>query len=222
MRLRKKGGLIVYKADIIKRIEDTGIIAVLRVDTIDRGLEIAEGCLEGGVDVLEVSYTNNNAGEVIKALKEKFGNRLLVGAGTVLDSETARLAILNGAEFIIAPTFSKEVAKLTNRYQIPYGPGCSNYTEMITALEYGASFIKAFPITNFYGPKLVEVLTTPVPNLPILASGGITLENLSEWIKAGVMAVAVGRCLTKGTKEEIAANAKKMREIVVAIRKTLK
>ncbi|GMG95349.1 beta/alpha barrel domain-containing protein [Tepidimicrobium xylanilyticum] len=208
----------MYKADIINRIEDTGVMAIVRVDTIDRGLEIAEGCLEGGVDVLEISYTNNNAGEVIKALKEKFGNRLLVGAGTVLDSETARLAILNGAEFIIAPTFSKEVAKLTNRYQIPYGPGCSTYTEMITALEYGASFIKAFPISNFYGPKLVEIFTTPVPNLPILASGGITLDNLSEWIKAGVMSVGVGGLLTKGTKEKIAANAKKMREIVVANR----
>lgn len=209
----------MYKADIINRIENTGIMAIVRVDTIERGLEIAEGCLEGGVDVMEISYTNNNAGEVIKALKDKFGNRLLVGAGTVLDSETARLAILNGAEFIIAPTFSKDVARLTNRYQIPYGPGCSTYTEAITALEYGASFIKAFPISNFYGSKLVEIFTTPVPNLPILASGGITLDNLAEWIKRGVMSVGVGGLLTKGTKEEIAANARKMREIVVANRK---
>lgn len=211
--------MAVYKADIINRIENTGIMAIVRVDTIERGLEIAEGCLEGGVDVMEISYTNNNAGEVIKALKDKFGNRLLVGAGTVLDSETARLAILNGAEFIIAPTFSKDVARLTNRYQIPYGPGCSTYTEAITALEYGASFIKAFPISNFYGSKLVEIFTTPVPNLPILASGGITLDNLAEWIKRGVMSVGVGGLLTKGTKEEIAANARKMREIVVANRK---
>lgn len=209
----------MYKADIINRIENTGIMAIVRVDTIERGLEIAEGCLEGGVDVMEISYTNNNAGEVIKALKDKFGNRLLVGAGTVLDSETARLAILNGAEFIIAPTFSKDVARLTNRYQIPYGPGCSTYTEAITALEYGASFIKAFPISNFYGSKLVEIFTTPVPNLPILASGGITLDNLAEWIKRGVMSVGVGGLLTKGTKEEIAANARKMREVVVANRK---
>jgi len=210
--------MAVYKADIINRIEGIGIMAIIRVDTIERGLEIAEGCLEGGVDVLEISYTNNNAGEVIKALKDRFGKRLLVGAGTVLDSETARLAILNGAEFIIAPTFSKDVARLTNRYQIPYGPGCSTYTEAITALEYGASFIKAFPISNFYGSKLVEIFTTPVPNLPILASGGITLDNLAEWIRRGVMSVGVGGLLTKGTKEEIASNARKMREIVIANR----
>ncbi|SCL94735.1 ketohydroxyglutarate aldolase [Sporanaerobacter sp. PP17-6a] len=208
----------MYKADIINRIEDTGIMAIVRVDTIDRGLEIAEGCLNGGVDVLEISYTNNNAGEVIKALKKKFGSRLLIGAGTVLDSETARLAILNGAEFIIAPTFNKDIAELANIYQIPYGPGCSTYTEIVEALKYGASFIKAFPISNFYGSKLVDIFTTPVPTLPILASGGITLDNLSEWIKAGVMTVGAGGLLTKGSKEEITANAKEMREIVVANR----
>lgn len=208
----------MYKADIINRIEDTGIMAIVRVDTIDRGLEIAEGCLNGGVDVLEISYTNNNAGEVIKALKKKFGSPLLIGAGTVLDSETARLAILNGAEFIIAPTFNKDIAELANIYQIPYGPGCSTYTEIVEALKYGASFIKAFPISNFYGSKLVDIFTTPVPTLPILASGGITLDNLSEWIKAGVMTVGAGGLLTKGSKEEITANAKEMREIVVANR----
>lgn len=193
-------------------------MAIVRVDTIDRGLKIAEGCLNGGVDVLEISYTNNNAGEVIKALKKKFGSPLLIGAGTVLDSETARLAILNGAEFIIAPTFNKNIAELANIYQIPYEPGCSTYTEIVEALKYGASFIKAFPISNFYGSKLVDIFTTPVPTLPILASGGITLDNLSEWIKAGVMTVGAGGLLTKGSKEEITANAKEMREIVVANR----
>ncbi|QAT62247.1 ketohydroxyglutarate aldolase [Acidilutibacter cellobiosedens] len=193
-------------------------MAIVRVDTIDRGLKIAEGCLNGGVDVLEISYTNNNAGEVIKALKKKFGSPLLIGAGTVLDSETARLAILNGAEFIIAPTFNKNIAELANIYQIPYEPGCSTYTEIVEALKYGAYFIKAFPISNFYGSKLVDIFTTPVPTLPILASGGITLDNLSEWIKAGVMTVGAGGLLTKGSKEEITANAKEMREIVVANR----
>ncbi|WP_320054946.1 beta/alpha barrel domain-containing protein [Acidilutibacter cellobiosedens] len=206
------------RQDIINRIEDTGIMAIVRVDTIDRGLKIAEGCLNGGVDVLEISYTNNNAGEVIKALKKKFGSPLLIGAGTVLDSETARLAILNGAEFIIAPTFNKNIAELANIYQIPYEPGCSTYTEIVEALKYGAYFIKAFPISNFYGSKLVDIFTTPVPTLPILASGGITLDNLSEWIKAGVMTVGAGGLLTKGSKEEITANAKEMREIVVANR----
>ena len=113
----------MFKADVINRIEATGAMAIVRTETIERGIEIAEGCLEGGVDVLEISYTLPNAGDVIKALSDKFGDKLLVGAGTVLDSETARLAILAGAKFVIAPNFSKEVARTCNRYQEPFGAG---------------------------------------------------------------------------------------------------
>lgn len=210
----------MFKADIINRMEETGAMAIVRVETIERGIEIAEGCLEGGIDVLEISYTLPNAGEVIKALNDKFGNNLLVGAGTVLDGETARLSILSGAKFIIAPNFSKEVAKVCNRYQIPYAPGCSTITEMIEALEIGASFIKAFPISNFYGPSLASVIKTPIPQMPILASGGINLDNLEAWIKNGVNIAGFGGLLTKGTKEDIAANAKKIHQIILNTRKS--
>jgi 2-dehydro-3-deoxyphosphogluconate aldolase/(4S)-4-hydroxy-2-oxoglutarate aldolase len=210
---------IMFKADIVNRIEATGAMAIVRTETIERGMEIADGCLAGGVDVLEISYTLPNAGDVIKALNDKFGDKLLVGAGTVLDEVTARLAILAGAKFIIAPNLSKEVAKLCNRYQIPYAPGCTTVSEMVEALEVGASYIKAFPISNFYGPSLVSVLKTPIPHMPVLASGGANLDNLETWIKNGVDAVGFGSLLTKGTKEDIAENAKKIREIIVSTRK---
>ncbi|GFP75638.1 ketohydroxyglutarate aldolase [Clostridium fungisolvens] len=209
----------MFRADIVNRIEATGVMAIVRTETIERGIEIAEGCLEGGVDVLEISYTLPNAGEVIKALNESIGDKVLIGAGTVLDGETARLAILAGAKFIIAPNFSKEVAKVTNRYQIPYAPGCSTVTEMVEALEAGASFIKAFPISNFYGPSLVSVIKTPIPQMPILASGGITLDNLAQWISEGVDSVGIGGLLTKGSKLQISENAKKIREIIDNTRK---
>lgn len=212
----------MFRADIENRILKTGTMAIVRTKTIERGIEIAEGCINGGVDVLEISYTLPNAGEVIAALNDKFGDKLLVGAGTVLDAETARLAILSGAKFIIAPNLSKEVAVMCNRYQIPYAPGCSTVTEMVTALEVGASFIKAFPISNFYGPSLVSVIKTPLPYMPILASGGVTLENLSEWVKNGVDSVGIGGLLTKGSKEEIERNAKRIREIIDSTRKELK
>ena len=208
----------MFKADIVNKIESTGAMAIVRTESIKRGLEIAEGCLAGGIDVLEISYTLPNAGNVIKALNDKFENKLLVGAGTVLDGETARLAILSGAKFIIAPNCSKEVAKVSNRYQIPYAPGCTTITEMVEALEVGASFIKAFPISNFYGPSLSTVLKTPIPNMPILASGGVNLDNLEVWIKNGVDAIGFGGLLTKGSKEEITANAKKIRKIIVSTR----
>ena len=119
----------------VKRIADTGAMAIVRVKTVERGFEIAQGCLDGGIDCLEISYTLPNAGEVIAALREKYGDKLVVGAGTVLDAETARHAILAGAQFIIAPNLSKEVAIVCNRYQIPYAPGCTSVPVLSTVLH---------------------------------------------------------------------------------------
>ncbi len=204
----------MLKANTTLRMVETGALAIVRTETIERGLEIAEGCLMGGIDVLEISYTLNNAGDVIQAIAEKFKEKICVGAGTVLDSETARHAILKGAAFIIAPNYDEGVAKVCNRYQIPYAPGCTSLTEAVDALSMGAAFIKAFPISDFYGPKLCKIFKTPLPNMPLLASGGINLENLNEWITSGVEVCGFGGLLTKGTKEEIAANAKKIREII--------
>ena len=210
------------KSEVEMRIRSTGIMAIVRVDTVERGIEIAEGCLAGGVDILEVSYTNNNAGEVINALKNRFGNRLVVGAGTVLESVTARLAILSGAQFIIAPNFSREVQEMANLYQVPYAPGCTSYSEMLNALKAGASFIKAFPISNYYGSDLAKVIKVPCPHIPILSSGGANLENIAAWIKNGTDCVGIGSLLTKGSKDEIANNAKLLIEKVKEARDSIK
>lgn len=204
----------MYKMNIVKKIFDTGVLAVLRVETEERAREIAQGCLDGGVDVLEVSYTNDNAGDIIKFLDGNYGDELLVGAGTVLDSETARLAILSGAKFIISPNFNEEVALLCNRYQIPYAPGCSDYTTMVNALDYGASFIKLFPVARYFGPNIIKELKTPLPKMPILSSGGVTLENTADWFDNGVDVLGVGSLLTKGSQEEITQNAKALVEII--------
>ena len=204
----------MFKADIINRMEKTGAMAIVRVETIERGYEIAQGCLAGGIDVMEISYTLSNAGEVISALTKKYKDTMLIGAGTVLDAETCRMAILAGAKFIIAPNFSKEVARMCNRYQIPYAPGCTSVTEMVEALEVGASYIKAFPISNFYGPQLAKVIKTPIPEMPLMASGGATLDNLHIWLESGISCVGFGSLLTKGSEEEICENAKQIQEII--------
>lgn len=204
----------MFKADIINRMEACGAMAIVRVETIERGKEIARGCLKGGIDVMEISYTLPNAGEVIHALQEAFGDQILVGAGTVLDAQTCRMAILSGAKFIIAPTFDKEVAVMCNRYQIPYAPGCTTVTEMVQALEMGASFIKAFPISNFYGPQLANIIKTPIPEMPLMASGGANLNNLESWLEAGISCVGFGGLLTKGSEETIAQNAAAIRRII--------
>lgn len=199
------------KLTTLNRIHEEKIMAVVRVETFERGSEIVEGCLAGGVSILEISYTNANAGEIIQQLSQAYGDKVLLGAGTVLDAPTARDAILRGAKFVIAPTFSAEVARLCNRYQIPYMPGCTTMTELVEALEAGADMIKAFPISNYYGPFLVKTIKTPLPYVSILSSGGVTLENVDEWVENGVDCMGVGSLLTKGSKETIAANAKALR-----------
>lgn len=202
------------KMNITKRMVEVGALAIVRVKTLERACEIAEGCIKGGIPVMEMSYTLNNAGKIIEGLSEKYGEELCVGAGTVLDSETARHAILHGAQFIIAPTYDEAVAKVCNRYQIPYAPGCTSLTEAVEGLSLGAAFIKAFPISDFYGPKLVKVFKTPIPDMPILASGGITLDNLHVWLENKVDVCGFGGLLTNGSSEDIAKNAKKIREII--------
>lgn len=210
------------KNTVLSRIQTTGIMAIVRVPSLERAFEIADGCLAGGVDVLEISYNSPNAGELIKALREKYKDALLVGAGTILDSETARLAILSGAQFIIAPNYKEEVSRLCNRYQVPYAPGCTTVSEMVEALELGASYIKAFPISSIYGPTLSTILKTPMPQLPLLASGGVTLDNITEWFEKGVDCVGVGGLLTKGSKQEIEDNARKLVKKVMAYRTKIK
>lgn len=202
------------KINITQKMVDVGALAIVRVETIDRACEIAEGCIKGGIPVMEMSYTLNNAGEIIEGLNKKYGEEICVGAGTVLDSETARHAILHGAKFIIAPNYNEGVAKICNRYQIPYAPGCTSLTEAVEALSLGAAFIKAFPISDFYGAKLVKVFKTPIPDMPILASGGITLDNLHIWLENKVDVCGFGDLLTKGSSENIAENARKIREII--------
>lgn len=202
------------KLRITATMYNTGALAIVRTETIERASEIADGCIAGGVPVMEMSYTLNNAGDIIQQLKARYGDLLCVGAGTVLDGETARHAILKGAEFIIAPNFSADVAAICNRYQIPYAPGCTSLSEAVDALSAGATFIKAFPISDFYGAKLAKVFKVPLPDMPVLASGGINLDNLSTWLDNGVNLCGFGGLLTQGSSDEIAANARQIRTII--------
>ena len=204
----------VQKAEVTERLYDTCAFAVVRVPTVERGLEIADGLLRGGVPAMEISYTLPNAGEVISGIQDRFGDDMLVGAGTVMEAATARLAIMAGSEFVVSNMESEEVARVCNLYQVPYAPGCTTVTEAVKGLEMGAAFIKCFPISNTYGPQLVGLFKTPTPWMPLMASGGINLENLAEWVRAGVDTCGMGSLLTKGSAGEIAANAAEVRRIV--------
>ncbi|MDT2598289.1 bifunctional 2-keto-4-hydroxyglutarate aldolase/2-keto-3-deoxy-6-phosphogluconate aldolase [Enterococcus hulanensis] len=204
----------MQKLTTLSRIYQEKLMAIIRVETIERAQEIVDGCLEGKISCLEISYTNKNAGDIIEQLKVIYQDKIVIGAGTVLDSETARHALLKGAEFIIAPNFNHEVARLCNRYQIPYMPGCTSMTEIVEALEAGADMVKAFPTSSFVGPKVVSTIKTPMPQVPVLSSGGVTLDNVADWLHAGVDCMGIGTLLSKGTQTEIAENARRLRQKV--------
>lgn len=204
----------MQKAAVTQALYDTCAFAVVRVPTVERGCEIAEGLLKGGVKAMEISYTLPNAGEVITGIKDRFGDDIIIGAGTVMEATTARLAIMSGAQFIVANCFSEEAARVCNLYQIPYAPGCTTMTEANHALEVGAAFIKCFPISNTYGPQLIGLFKTPTPWMPLMASGGINLQNLSEWVSKGIDCAGMGSLLTKGSADDIAKNAAEVRRII--------
>lgn len=208
---------MLKKSETLERIINTGIVAVVRAESIEEAVRISSACIEGGVPAIEVTYTVPGATEVIKALKETFpADKLIVGAGTVLDAATARMAILAGAEYIVSPGFDEETAKLCNMYQIPYMPGCMTITEMVKAMQYGADIVKLFPGSAF-GPSFVKAVKAPLPQANIMPTGGVSLDNVEEWFKNGVVAVGAGGKLATGTSESITATAKafveKIREI---------
>ncbi|WP_279118031.1 bifunctional 2-keto-4-hydroxyglutarate aldolase/2-keto-3-deoxy-6-phosphogluconate aldolase [Fusobacterium varium] len=209
---------MLKKSKILKKITDIGIVAVVRSETIEEGIRISKACVEGGIPAIEVTYTVPGATEVIKALKEQFtSDELVIGAGTVLDAATARIAILAGSEFIVSPAFDEETAKLCNLYQVPYMPGCMTITEITKAMQYGADIVKLFPGSAF-GPSFVKAVKAPLPQANIMPTGGVSLENIDEWFKNGVVAVGAGGKLASGSSEDIIATAKAFVEKIKEIR----
>lgn len=209
---------MLKKSKILKKITDIGIVAVVRSETIEEGIRISKACVEGGIPAIEVTYTVPGATEVIKALKEQFTlDELVIGAGTVLDAATARIAILAGSEFIVSPAFDEETAKLCNLYQVPYMPGCMTITEITKAMQYGADIVKLFPGSAF-GPSFVKAVKAPLPQANIMPTGGVSLENIDEWFKNGVVAVGAGGKLASGSSEDIIATAKAFVEKIKEIR----
>jgi 2-dehydro-3-deoxyphosphogluconate aldolase/(4S)-4-hydroxy-2-oxoglutarate aldolase len=189
------------KYETLKRISDVGVVAVVRAENEDDAIKIAKACIEGGIPAIEVTFTVPGAHKVIEALKSSFSSdELIVGAGTVLDSETARISILSGAEYIVSPGFDLATAKLCNKYQIPYMPGCLTITEILTAMEAGADVIKIFP-GDAVGPSYIKAVKGPLPQTVLMPTGGVSLDNVDQWIKNGCVAVGVGSQLTAPAKK---------------------
>ncbi|MGM0124573.1 keto-hydroxyglutarate-aldolase/keto-deoxy- phosphogluconate aldolase [Enterococcus sp. AZ194] len=181
------------KVETLIGLKNAGVIAVVRGATKDEAIQASHAIIKGGIFGIELTFTVPQADEVIRELATAYKDQpeVLIGAGTVLDATTARLAIMAGAQYIVSPSFDLQTAELCNLYQIPYLPGCMTITEMQTALKSGVDIIKLFP-GSAYGPSIVSAFKAPFPQLNIMPTGGVSLDNMADWFKAGVVAVGVG------------------------------
>lgn len=191
---------MIPKLNILRRMTQSGVVAVVRADSSEQALQIAEACRKGGVNAIEVTFTIPGASKVIEDLTKTYkGDEMIVGAGTVLDPETARIAILAGAQYIVSPSLNLETVKLCNRYQIPIMAGAMTIDGVVAAMESGVDVVKIFPGEAF-GPSFIKAIKGPLPQAPLMPTGGVSLDNVDEWIKVGCVAVGIGSNLTGGAK----------------------
>ena len=201
----------MQKSETIQAIAKSGVVAVVRGDSKKQAYQTAKACVTGDIKAIEMTFTAPAADQNITELKQEYqaDTDVVIGAGTVLDVTTARIAILAGAKFIVSPAFDRETALLCNEYQIPYIPGCMTLTEIQTAMKYGAEVIKAFP-GSVLGTKFVHAIKAPLPQVNIMPTGGVNLENMKDWFAAGVVAIGAGSDLTGAAKNnDFAAVTKK-------------
>ena len=191
------------KFDALNSVHKTGVVAVVRGHSEENSYQIAKACIKGGVTAIELAFTSPNADVTIKRLSDEYADNkdVVVGAGTVLDAATARMAIVAGAKFIVSPSFNEETAKTANLYAVPYIPGVFTPTEVQTALTYGADVIKVFP-GSIAGKGIIPEIQGPFPYARIMPSGGVSLSNMHEWFENGAYVVGVGGSLVGPGKND--------------------
>lgn len=203
----------------LQRVLDCGIVAVVRSNDSSQLVEVCKALVDGGVDVAEITFTVPNALEVLAAVRKALGDRLLLGAGTVLDTETARAAILAGAEYLVSPTLNLEVIKLAKRYGKMVMPGVYTPTEALTAWEAGADILKVFP-AEMVGPGFFKAMKGPLPQLRLMPTGGVDLNTASSFLEAGAVCLGIGsqliesKAVSQGDFGRITSLARQYREII--------
>jgi 2-dehydro-3-deoxyphosphogluconate aldolase / (4S)-4-hydroxy-2-oxoglutarate aldolase len=209
----------------LQRVLEHVIVAVIRAERGERLLEVARALRVGGVHVMEVTFTVPNAVRVLEQVADALGDQVLLGAGTVLDSETARAALLAGAQFIVAPNTNPDVIRLCRRYDKLVMPGALTPTEVVTAWELGADIVKIFP-SDLGGPGYLKALRAPLPQIRLMPTGGVNLETAADFLRAGACALGVGGALVDaqlvaaGDMARIEALARQYVEIVRTARGT--
>ena len=189
------------KEENLARLLNTGVVAGIRASSEEQLVPLAHALVDGGVDILEVTYTVPNATEVIRRVIQMTGRQALVGAGTVLDASTAEEAIRAGAQFIVSPCINRDVIRLCRRGGIAVMPGAFTPTEVVSAWEAGADIVKIFP-SDSVGPAHLKALRAPLPHIPMMPTGGVGLDNAADFIRAGACALGVGGSLVKKSAVE--------------------
>ena len=188
------------KYEILKRIEEKKIVAVIRANDLDDARKIVDACLKGGIDVIELTFTIPYADEIIRSLSKEIGDKVLIGAGTIMDSETAKIAIQAGAKFIVSPFLDNEVVKTCLTYQVPCMPGAMTVKEVVEAMRAGADIIKVFP-GGIVGPAFIKNVHGPIPQVKMMPTGGVEIDNVEDWLNNGAVAIGVGSKLTFPSKD---------------------
>ena len=182
------------KLEQMQRIEECGIVAIIRANSSKELFDTAVAIKNGGVNVIEITMTTPDALQVIGDVSDRLGDSVLIGVGSVLDAETARAAMLVGAEFVVSPVTKTDIIEICNRYGKVVIPGAFTPTEILRAWETGADYVKVFPSSGV-GPSYIKDIKAPLPQIPLIPTGGVTAENASEFLKAGAAALGVGSAL---------------------------
>ena len=215
------------KESSLGKIREVGLVPIVRAPSAEDAMLAAEAIIAGNIGIAEITMTVPNALHVMEKVADKYGDKVLLGAGTILDPETGRAAMLAGAQFIVTPALNIQVIELARRYSKPCMPGALTPTEIITAWQAGADLVKVFPCGPVGGPKYIKALKGPFPQIEFIPTGGVNLETTPEFIKAGAAAVAVGgelvdiKLLREGKQELIAATALRYVEAVRAARASM-
>ncbi len=180
------------KREIFNRMASEGLIPVVRVTSAQEAMDAADAIKEGGVTFIEITMGVQGAIDVIKELTKKYKDEIVMGAGTVLDPETGRAALLAGAQFIVSPTLNLDLIQLAHRYGAIMIPGAMTPTEILTAWNAGADMVKVFPAGQLGGPEYIKAIRGPLPQILLVPTGGVNLQNSGAFIKAGCIALGVG------------------------------
>ena len=213
------------KSEIVKQIEEIGLVPVVRATSPDEAMQAIDSIKEGGISVLEITMTVPGAVKVIEAVAAKNDGSTIVGAGTVLDPETARVCILAGAQFVVSPALNLDTIAICNRYSIAVMPGALTPTEVVTAWTAGADFVKVFPAGSVGGASYIKNLKGPLPHIKFIPTGGVSLKTAADFIKAGASALGVGtdlvdvKAIRAGESHIVTERARQFIEIIKEARK---